>query len=289
MYYPKSQIKPNLYTNGNEFVVKDTYKNYIGYYFKTSTNEYFTGKTPMDGPNNTLIYLGPDQGSKPDTAPEEYYLERLNPKVEVEIYTGGVVDPDSRVRYLPTIDHPHPTDDNYRVGSFPRYFAKKINGNIYLEINKTTFNDLNTRALNIYWEGYVQYKLFWQLQGTKEEVARANKNSIDLIEHRNRIIGLGAYLDYNYTQYYRTEEPQNNLFTDGTEFKNRRTGVPYSGPYHIHPENGPMVGATHISSPHDYLDPITPTLTSSQMTPSPSRISPSSPSPSLNRGGGGGY
>lgn len=202
MYYPKSQIKPNLYTNGNEFVVKDTYKNYIGYYFKTSTNEYFTGKTPMDGPNNTLIYLGPDQGSKPDTAPEEYYLERLNPKVEVEIYTGGVVDPDSRVRYLPTIDHPHPTDDNYRVGSFPRYFAKKINGNVYLEINKTTFDNLVSRNIDIYWEGYTQFKLFWRLQGTKEEVARANKNSIDLIEQKNRIIGLGAYLQFDYLQYY---------------------------------------------------------------------------------------
>ena len=48
MYYPKSQITPNLYTNGNEFVYEDSGLFYNGYYFKTSKGEYFTGRNQDD-------------------------------------------------------------------------------------------------------------------------------------------------------------------------------------------------------------------------------------------------
>tara|TARA_Y100001937_G_scaffold97866_2_gene133374 strand:- start:464 stop:790 length:327 start_codon:yes stop_codon:yes gene_type:complete len=47
-----------------------------------------------------------------------------------------------------------------------------------------------------------------------------------------------------------------NLTTDGTEFA-RPDGTPYSGPYHVHIDKGAMVGARHISSPHDILVPLT--------------------------------
>ena len=55
MYYPKSQITPNLYTNGNEFVYANTKEPYSGYYFKTSTGKYFTGRNQDDRPNVELI------------------------------------------------------------------------------------------------------------------------------------------------------------------------------------------------------------------------------------------
>jgi hypothetical protein len=48
MYYPKSQIKPNLYTNGEEYVIESTNSSYIGYYYLTSTGKAFTGRNPDD-------------------------------------------------------------------------------------------------------------------------------------------------------------------------------------------------------------------------------------------------
>ena len=42
----------------------------------------------------------------------------------------------------------------------------------------------------------------------------------------------------------------------GMRFLIQGTNKPYSGLYHIHPEKGPMVGAQHINSPHNYLIPI---------------------------------
>ena len=46
MYYPKSQITPNLYTIGNELFLDG--ESYTGYYFKTSDGKFYSGKTPND-------------------------------------------------------------------------------------------------------------------------------------------------------------------------------------------------------------------------------------------------
>jgi hypothetical protein len=54
MYYPKSQIKTNLYTNGSELVTTTNNQLYQGYYYETSNGQLFTGKNPQDGPNILL-------------------------------------------------------------------------------------------------------------------------------------------------------------------------------------------------------------------------------------------
>ena len=57
MYIPKNRILTNLYTPGNEFVVKTSEKNYSGYYHKLYTGEIFSGKTPNDSNIIELMYL----------------------------------------------------------------------------------------------------------------------------------------------------------------------------------------------------------------------------------------
>ena len=49
---------------------------------------------------------------------------------------------------------------------------------------------------------------------------------------------------------------QANLNASAGQFVYQHNGQPYIGPYHIHPNKGPMVGATHVSSPHDFLIPL---------------------------------
>jgi hypothetical protein len=60
-YYPLSQIKTNLYTNGGEFSSinndLDRLSEYKGYYWKTSDGKYFSGKTPQDLPTFQLYTL----------------------------------------------------------------------------------------------------------------------------------------------------------------------------------------------------------------------------------------
>ena len=57
MYFPKSQITTNLYTNGGTYVYKDSPEGeyYIGFYFKTSKGKYYTGKNPNDTPVQEII------------------------------------------------------------------------------------------------------------------------------------------------------------------------------------------------------------------------------------------
>ena len=47
-YFPLSQIKTNLYTNGGEFALTTTKQEYVGYYWTTSSGKTYTGKTPND-------------------------------------------------------------------------------------------------------------------------------------------------------------------------------------------------------------------------------------------------
>ena len=60
-YFPLSQIKTNLYTNGYEFTtnVTDTTNSYSGYYWRTSEGKYYTGKTPQDLPTQELFKMSP--------------------------------------------------------------------------------------------------------------------------------------------------------------------------------------------------------------------------------------
>ena len=48
-YYPKSQIKTNLFTEGGQLEIVPSGEVYTGYYWQTSKNEYFTGRNPSDG------------------------------------------------------------------------------------------------------------------------------------------------------------------------------------------------------------------------------------------------
>ena len=52
---------------------------------------------------------------------------------------------------------------------------------------------------------------------------------------------------------------QENLYTSGSEYQ-LPDGTEYIGFYHVHPVTGAMVGATHISGPHESLTPFTPTI-----------------------------
>ena len=41
-YYPKSQIKSNLFTNGKEYSLSSTKEEYTGYYYKISNGNKYT-------------------------------------------------------------------------------------------------------------------------------------------------------------------------------------------------------------------------------------------------------
>ena len=297
MYYPKSQITTNLYTNGGEYSLSTTGENYIGSYYLVSNGQRYTGKNPSDKPNILL--------TQPQESPNPEGTEALFPPKEIVIqnesyeawdfenqeisqqYFRIVGNKVGSKRLLPFPYYPTPTSNDYKNGEFQRYFAKKTNELIYIEIDKTTYNKLLQQDPTIAFDLYNTISLPWNLIGKEKQVYQSNKKIVELAERENNWYGFTSYFKQEFLKYYNSIKE--NLFTSGGEYTTK-DGKEYIGDYHIHPDKGPMVGAVHVSYPHDYLFPIL-SPTGSIEQPSTPLTPPTTPSysPPSTSGGGGGY
>ena len=138
MYYPNSQIKQNLYTNGNEYILTTTQELYKGSFYETSSGNKYTGKTPNDGPN---ILLEKQDSKFPST--KDY--EGTSPLIMQSSYEDNYNQTSITPRSLPPSNPTQPSSKDYESGRFVRYFAKKNNELKYMEINKETHDQLNSR------------------------------------------------------------------------------------------------------------------------------------------------
>ena len=201
MYYPLSQITSNLYTNGNEFIYLNNKSPYVGYYWKTSTGKYYTGKTPQDLPTEEIIISNislteiildpisdnPSFYNRDDLSPVEY-INLTNPP-----------PPSLLPRYSPTL----PTQQDYQIGEYRRYFCKKTNEIIYLEINKDTYDKLTKKDSTILYQLYFPFNIPWKLTGDKSQVFITNKNITELTIQNLKLPMFSEYLKNDFTKYYK--------------------------------------------------------------------------------------
>jgi hypothetical protein len=193
-YYPKSQIKTNLFTEGGQLEVTSTGEDYTGYYWQTSKDEYFTGRNPSDGVSIPLQIIA----TPPPT------------KVSLLTYT------DSNTTYnklkgtkinktfkLPYYQKSTPTEEDYQIGSFRRYFCKKVNENLYIETTKNIYDKIKNKDKGYAFTLYLPFTLVWQLSGNRREVEQTNQQSIQTLELQQKIVGLKEYLNFNYVEFYR--------------------------------------------------------------------------------------
>ena len=256
MYYPKSQITPDLYTNGKEFVYSNSEKEYIGFYFQTSDGKYFTGRNPNDPPVQE-IKIPTD--SRLDDAEEgtigsytEDTLLYLVPDVYANAQNMGIDDiPPSPPKQIISL----PTEKNYKLGEYQRYFASKNNEIKFTEIDYDQYSKFINQESDVDYLLYTAFSFPWLIAGNRSNVINVNKKTVERIQDKLNLVGFTSYFIGKLDQYFKYTKNE-NLNTDGTEFLNSRTNKPYSGLYHIHPKKGPMVGAQHTTLPHDYLIPI---------------------------------
>ena len=141
-----------------------------------------------------------------------------------------------------------PTELDYGNGVYKRFFSKRINGNNYLEIDRDTYNSIIKKDgkydHNLYNVGAIN----WYITGN--DVHRRNSLEIKRTEINFPNI---FYLFPVLNEFLQpSTEVQENLYTNGGELY-YGDGTEYIGPYHVHPLQGPMVGATHVTSPHPKL------------------------------------
>lgn len=202
-YYPKNRIQLNLYTNGTEYVVRATGTSYQGYYHKLYNGTFFTGKTPNDGTPQELVLASTLPEAQVLAQPDKYLTKSPDAPYTATIYeelTPEVEFP----KNVPYPSYPTPTLNDYKIGEFQRYFVKKVNAPVYIEVSQSTYNNVFTKSQNWSWEPYVTISIPWQLVGTKNEVAQINKNIVTLYEAQNRIFGFANFIEKTggYLKFY---------------------------------------------------------------------------------------
>jgi len=210
MYYPKSKITPNLYTSGGEYMIASSKTEYIGYYYKTSSGKLYTGRNPQNGPNSLLAPI-----QTVNDVIESTTSNNLDSNI---ILYNSIEDGYENYTYLNFSEYPQnkqfisrntpiynptlPTESDKSLGVFNRYFCKKNNELIYIEINKITFNLLRYQDPRIAWDLYSPLSILWKIKGDKEKTYNANKNNISILEQKNKWYGFSKYFKDDFLKYY---------------------------------------------------------------------------------------
>ena len=224
MYIPKNRIKTNLFTSGGEYMVLATSIEYVGYYHSLYTGKFYTGKTQNDTNIRELIPITPEAGEDlsseeelppnltPDLNKIALFLNDPDPIVDEDIWNQGDIvryleikrkNPlDDDPRELPSQEYPQPTEDDYKLGVFTRYFVKKINELKYIELSKEIYDKMKKKNPDYVWELYLCFKLQWTITGPKSQVPIANRNQVLIAEQRIKSLGLGEFLRHDYLKFY---------------------------------------------------------------------------------------
>lgn len=242
-YYPSNKISPNQYTKGGEYQILATGQPYIGYYYTTFTGQIFTGKNPQDLPNKELTLWQHGGNTNKNDSGIEYFFNK-----DSEYYNltkqNLTVKPVIDTSELPKYEYPTPSIEDYAVGEFLRYFFKKRNESIFIEVLLPQYENFSSNPSSYATTLYKPFSLPWKITGNMEDVARVNTNIVALTERTEQARGLNTILS-DPLQFY-------GLYTNGTEFV-LESGIPYVGLYHVHPGKGPMVGIKHVSTSHSRL------------------------------------
>jgi hypothetical protein len=199
-YYPKSQIKTNLYTNGNEYVYDGTQQEYIGYYYAISNGNKFTGKTPNIVPTYLLAPITPTEIGL-DNAPDGSLTAQIPPSV-IEINPSSTYVPgNAKTRTIPQFSLTLPTEQDKQNGYFTRYFCKKNNELKYFETSQTTCDKLTSQDPSIAYDLYSGASIVWAIKGDITQVISINVSRVNKVSSQNNWLGFSQYFK-DYSQYY---------------------------------------------------------------------------------------
>jgi len=201
MYYPKSQITTDLHTNGDEFVLDSSKKPYVGFYWKTAKEEYFTGKNPQETLVEKLIKFSPESKTTLPTSTvskntNSYYNQQEDDNL-VYLRLTQPTAPGLLPQYSPNL----PTLQDYNDGKFTRYFCKKTNELTYLEIDKDTYTRLVDKDPKLLYQLYQPFSLSWILTGNKTQIFIINRNMVELISSRQNLLKFNEYLKNDFIKY----------------------------------------------------------------------------------------
>jgi len=260
-YFPSSQVITGLKTNGRTYRLSTTKEPYSGVYWSTSMGQKFSGLGPND-PTTVLLENLPSDSPVNDS----YDVFNITPKKSrwtISNNSGYKLNATNAAN-PPQGIYPKPTEKNYELGQFIRYFLKHNSSNYYIEINKLLYTKYLRKDPTTQYPLYKNFKITWQLTGTLKEVESYNSNAVKYAQKNQDLPKFYQYFHNEFGRFYKFK-PGENLFTSGDEFINSRTGSPYIGYYHIHPDKGAMIGKQHTTEVHETLTKISIPVTEKEL------------------------
>ena len=258
MYIPKNRIITDLFTRGEEYKIASTGVPYSGSYWEMYNGTIFTGKNPNDKPSEQLIVIEDTNNIErleDKNIIFQQYAENYDAEVvpdqyqnmdDVNIYNSINNVDISSTELEPQQYYATPTEEDFELGIFTRYFAVKTNESFYIELDKTTHDKMNKRNPAYNYKTYTLFSLQWTLTGGEAEIYNANENEVLLIEQKIKRTGLGNFLSNNYLQFYVPNRGE-ILYSNGDGLV-LPDGTAYIGEYHIMLDGTPMTGKTHSRS-----------------------------------------
>jgi len=214
MYIPKNRIKPNLYTPGNELVYKWNSENYVGFYHSLWTGKYFTGKNQNVSPKLELIIVAADTDGIWNRTSEEVEFQQYAKNYDGEVVPGQIQKMEdineynfitktdiAQTQMVPQQYYPKPTEEDYALGVFTRYFCVKINELVYLELSKEVYDKFKKKDIEWTWEMYTIFKIQWTLTGNRDDIIISNRNQSLIAQQRIKRIGFTGFLKKNWLKY----------------------------------------------------------------------------------------
>ena len=205
MYYPKSKIIPNQYANIGKLVYKGSNDPFEGYYYILADGKVFSGKNPNDGIPRELVFtsnLSDQDLSQPDT-----YAPSPTSIFSLFDYSVSKLPYDtlrlSKTQQYPPVGliEPYYQEPVPGYPSFTRYFVKRVNNPIFVEIGKNQYDNFKSKNIQYNWPSYITFEIPWTTIGSRgTNVQTTNRDMVLLTEQRLKLYGLSQYIT-NHTQF----------------------------------------------------------------------------------------
>lgn len=199
MYYPKSQIKGNLFTHGGELIKARDKSYYNGPYYSTSKGEYFSGKGPNDPLTERLIPF-----SNADFSPRnsgEVFDEDNTYISNQSYYNARKLEDRSTTPRNPKSSQVLPTEEDYKAGKYTKYFVSKTNEIKFIQVNKTEYLKFKNKSPEVNWSLYEPIELEWLLKGDRKTTFLSNKKSVHLLQ--NKYPGFSSVFKNRYDRFWK--------------------------------------------------------------------------------------
>lgn len=266
MYLPKIKIKKPDTKVIND-MIDDNGNPFVGEFFETFKGQFFSGTGPS--PNSKPLIFNDSMETNFPTEGESIFKTEFIPPTKKELSNGTFKRyflQDRRNKNIVEINKSKfdnledntyskkiSIDWNLKAPAKDVYFdgvkfegSESKNKKIVIEASKTL------EGLQDYIKDYAQYIPASNINFNRFNPPPKGINTFDLPSPSSTTVVKKAKTNQDDTPNLLRE----NLFANPGEFIIKETGEKYVGPYHEHPEKGPMVGAKHIRAKHASLQRV---------------------------------